>query len=187
MYLLGMDKIQEQGLSPSSSSSSISASLDDPALKAALKKIEELEHENRLLQNRIDEQERQEHSRVLATTLDAQVSRLLCSDLSVFHGPDTIEHFNDFSVDAALAEIRNHAPAVVELLDTMGQSNRHERSELSQLSQLRVMTSLTSLLKCRSVQVLGIQLLITFMLIARSTNKQVTFFYLTILILVFFF
>ena len=174
LYLFGMDKVQEQCES-SSSSSSISTRSDDPALKAALKRIEELEHQNRLLQNRLHhEQEQQHHSPIPVSTLDSEVSGLLCSDLSVFHGPDTIEHFDGFSVDGVLAEIRSHAPVVLELLNTIGQSHRHDDgTDLARLSQLRVMTSLTSLLKCRSVQVLGIQLLITFMLIARSTNKQV--------------
>ena len=162
-----------QGETPTSSSS-MGTRLDDPALTAALKRIEELERENHLLQHKVDEQAQQHHSLISAATLDSELSGLLCSDLSVFHGPDTIEHFDGFSVDGVLAEMRSHAPAVLQLLNTIGQSSRHDDgTDLARLSQLRVMTSLTSLLKCRSVQVLGIQLLITFMLIARSTNKQV--------------
>lgn len=133
-----MDEVQDQGES-SSRAFSIpnTSSMDDSALKAALKRIEELEHQNHLLLSRIDEQEKQDHSLVSAAVLDSQVSNLLCSDRSVFHGPDTIEHFSGFSVDGVLAEIRSHAPAVVELLNMMGQANRHdEGTDLAQLSQL---------------------------------------------------
>ena len=155
LYLFGMNKVQEQG------SSSTSTSSDDSALKPALKSIEELEHQNRLLQNRVDEQEQQHrspvsavtlHSPISAVTLDSKVSGLLRSDLSVFH---TIEHFDGFSVDGVLAEIRSHAPAALELLNTMCQTNRHDDgTDLAQLSQLGVMMSLSSLLlKCRSIQV----------------------------------
>ena len=74
LYFLGMDVVQEQGESASCSSSSISTSSDDPALKAALK---EFEHQNHLLQERIDEQQQQVPSLDLATTLDTQVNQLL--------------------------------------------------------------------------------------------------------------
>ena len=58
-------------------------------------------------------------------------------------------------------------------LNMLGQTNRHDKGdELAPHSQLRVMTSLTTLLKCRSIQILGVQLLLTIMLIAHSTRKQ---------------
>ena len=47
LYVFGMDKVQDQGESATcSSASSIpsTSSTDDPALKAVLKRIEELEH-----------------------------------------------------------------------------------------------------------------------------------------------
>ena len=161
-----------QGETPTSSSS-MGTSLDDPALTAALKRIEELERENHLLQHKVDEQAQQHHSLISAATLRFRSEWAFVFGSLRIHGPDTIEHFDGFSVDGVLAEMRSHAPAVLELLNTIDQSSRHDDgTDLARLSQLRVMMSLTSLLKCWSVQVLGIQLLITFMLIARSTNKQ---------------
>ena len=92
----------------------------------------------------------------------------------IFHGPNTVDHFNEMSVDGIITELSTHAPDLYELFNSLGQTSRHDEADhLTQLSKLRVMTSLTTLMKCRSVQVLGIQLLITFMLIARSTSKQI--------------
>ena len=106
--------------------------------------------------------------------LDTQMSQLLQADLSVNHGPNTVNHFEEFSIDVVLAELRRNAPDVYKLFSIMGQTNQHnDEDNLARLSQLRVMTSMTTLLKCRSVKVLGVQLLIAFMLIARSTSKQV--------------
>ena len=97
------------------------------------------------------------------------MSQLLRSDFSMFNGPDTLDHF---SVDAVIAEVRSIAPDLFELFNMIGQTNQHDEvDDLARFSQLRVMTSFSTLLKCRSVQVLGIQLLLTFMLIARSTNR----------------
>ena len=97
------------------------------------------------------------------------MSQLLQADLSVHHGPNTVNNFEEFSVNAIFEELRRYAPDVYKLFCTIGQTSLHnEEDELSRLSQLRVMTSMTTLLKCRSVQVLGLQLLI-----ARSTSKQV--------------
>ncbi len=118
-------------------------------------------------------------SLVSTEKLDTQMSQLLYPRHSIFHGPNTIDHFDELSVDAIITELVANAPAVYELLNVLGQTSRHdEEDDLAQLSTLRVMTSATALLKCRSVQVLGVQLLIAFMLIARSTNRQVYIYFI---------
>ena len=102
------------------------------------------------------------------------MSQPLQADLSANHGPNTVNHFEEFSIDVVIAELKRNAPDVHKLFSILGQTNRHDDGDdLKRLSQLRVMTSMTTLLKCRSVKVLGVQLLIVFMLIARSTSKQV--------------
>ena len=102
------------------------------------------------------------------------MGQLLQTDLDVFHGPSTQDHFHQFSIDKVIDELKTNAPDLVEFFGMLGQTNRHdEQDDLARLGQLRLMTSMATLLKCRSVQVLGIQLLLTFMLIARSTSKQV--------------
>ena len=91
----------------------------------------------------------------------------------VYHGPDTLEHFHSFSVDEVLSEVRTHAPDVLRLFQLIGKSDRHDDPESARVSQITLMSSMVTLMKCRSVKVLGVQLLLTFMLIARATSKQV--------------
>ena len=161
-YVLGVDRMCDEE-KPSTSITSRSTN--------SSQEIAELQRQICLLQKKVDELKQQQQS-TKTSQLNEQMSQLLCPDFSVFHGPNTIDHFHQFSVDAVIAELQSNAPA--ELFTVLGQSSRHsEADHLAKLSQLRVMSSLTTLLKCRSVQALGVQLLLTFMLIARSTSKQV--------------
>ena len=65
----------------------------------------------------------------------------------------------------------------LKLVMQLGQTDRYT-SDLSgsapfNSGELKALMSLFTLVKCRSTKVLGIQLLITFMLIARSASRQV--------------
>lgn len=164
-YVLGIDRLAGEECSTSAAAAAVSDS--------SSQQIADLQHQIHVLQQKVHELEQQNESPV-SGTFDTQMSQLLQADLSVHHGPNTVNNFEEFSVDAIFEELRRYAPDVYKLFCTIGQTSLHnEEDELSRLSQLRVMTSMTTLLKCRSVQVLGVQLLIAFMLIARSTSKQV--------------
>ena len=93
---------------------------------------------------------------------------LLQPQNAIYHGPDTIFHFQSFSMDAIVAEIQQSAPHLFGLLKSMAAAGDGQR-----LEEVRVATSLSILLKSQSIKVLGVQLLITLMLLARSTNRQV--------------
>ena len=92
---------------------------------------------------------------------------------SAYHGPDTVDHFYSFSIDHVISELHTHASDVFRLFNLIGKVERHEDSEHTKVAQLQSVSSLLNL-KCRSVKVLEVQLLLTFMLIARATNKQVS-------------
>ena len=63
---------------------------------------------------------------------------------------------------------------VLSLLSALARVNRHdEEQDTARLSQVQVVTALCTPLKGRSTKVLGIQLFITFTLVARATSKQV--------------
>ena len=134
-----------------------------------------------VMQNRIDELERQvaqlqEHvaSSARSPCLEPQIGSLLSSQNAAYHGPDTITHFNDFSMDHVIAEVKNQAPDVWQLLNNLGNTGRFsEDNEQHQLAQLRIISCLSTLLKTRSQKMLGIQLLISLMLIARATSRRV--------------
>ena len=106
--------------------------------------------------------------------IESQVQSMMNSARSAYHGPDTVDHFNSFSIDHVISELHTHAPDVFRLFNLIGNVDRHEDADNTKIAQLRSVSSLLNLLKCRSIKVLGVQLLLTFMLIARATNKQVS-------------
>ena len=84
----------------------------------------------------------------------------------------TLSHFTDFNMDRLLAEISEQAPNLLTLLTSLSQSPQAEEA-IDGDHAVRVAMSVSILLKCRSVRVLGVQLLITLMLLARATSRQV--------------
>ena len=54
----------------------------------------------------------------------------------MYHGPDTLQHFQSFSLDEVLCEIRTHAPEVLRLLQLIGKPDRHDDSEAARVSQI---------------------------------------------------
>ena len=98
---------------------------------------------------------------------------------AAYHGPDTVEHFDEFSMDTVVSECKEYAPDLLKLLMRLGQTDRFvpvsdaSSSNRYNVAELKALMSLFTLIKCRSKKVLGIQLLLTFMLIARSASRQV--------------
>ena len=88
----------------------------------------------------------------------------------VYHGPNTIDNFHKFSIDTVVSELQCHTPDVFQLLKSL--SDQEDEEGLT-VHNLRIVTALTTILKNRSICVLGVQLLLTFTLIARATSKQV--------------
>ena len=106
-------------------------------------------------------------------SLESQVGGLLSSQNAVYHGPDTVTHFNDFSMDHVITEFKKQAPDVWQLLNNLVNTGRFsEDTEQHQLAQLRIV-SCWSTLKTRSHKSLGVQLLVSLMLIARATSWRV--------------
>ena len=104
----------------------------------------------------------------LLVELDALTQR----NVAAYHGPDTVEHLESFSMDTITAEFVQRAPHLYQLLCQLGQDQCQSQSLDMQKSTQAIMC-LCALMKGRSKIVLGMQLLITFMLIARATSRQV--------------
>ena len=125
--------------------------------------VEVLQSKVRVLEERIRELEQ-------PPRLADEMNHMLTPDCALYHGPNTIEHFDKFSMDSLMEEARTLAPDLYSLLQTLG---RTERNTTCRDNEIMTLTSLCTLLKSRSQKVLGIQLLIGLNLLARSTNKQV--------------
>ena len=128
-----------------------------------LSRVQHLEQENADLRSVV----------LQPAVLESQLQQVMNPAHPVYHGPDTVAHFDSFSIDGIINDLRMHCPDVFRLFNTLGTVDRCNDTSSTQVSQLKAVTSLLALLKCRSVKVLGTQLLLTFMLIARATNKQV--------------
>ena len=81
----------------------------------------------------------------------------------------TVEHLEHFSIDGVISEFKQHAPYLHEVFQSLGKSSDDDPNR-----EIKIITSLCTLIKSRSKKVLGLQLLISFMLLARSTSKQVS-------------
>ena len=146
-------------------------------LDRALIRNEQLERQLQELQQRVDQLEKEKESLISSEKLEGQMQSLLNPNKIAYHGPDTIAHLQGFSLDSLIEEFTANAPDVMDLIRQLGNCSTYEGSDaddenLSTATQ-RTVTSLCTLLKCRSVKVLGLQLLLSIMLIARATHKQV--------------
>lgn len=103
-----------------------------------------------------------------------QVEAVFREGQNVLHGPDTPTRFDNFSLAAVTDELRTFAPDLFSLLNCLAKSQRNEASEEVTVEQRKVVMSLCTLLNARSQRVKGLQLLISFMLVARATSKQVS-------------
>ena len=161
-YIHGIEEIQCE---PTESSSSAMMLLEAERKKneVLLSRIRHLEQENAELRR----------AALQPDILENQLQQVMNPSRSVYHGPDSVAHFESFSIDGVISELRTHCPDVFQLFNALGKVERCDDPSTAQVTQLRSVTSLFTILKCRSVKVLGVQLLLTFMLIARATSKQV--------------
>ena len=73
----------------------------------------------KVLEERIAELEQAQSTAFLPNVVDSQVQRVLNPYHTVYHGPDTLQHFQRFSVDEVPREIHTHAPDVLRLFQLM--------------------------------------------------------------------
>ena len=168
-YIYGVEITSDVGSSTTASSSSHVLALEQ-SLEQERRTNDSLRQQVLQLQQQLDDLKQ---SYLPIKKLDDQMQQLLRPDKNTFHGPDTVDHFQTFSLDAVVAEMRACAPDLQQLFQQLGKGERFEDDELTRIAQLRSTTALCTLTKSRSVKVLGVQLLISFMLIGRTTSKQV--------------
>ena len=136
------------------------------------RRVCDLESQLERSQQRVAELENTLETQISLPVLQNQIAVVLDTRHQVYHGPNTVENFHNFSIESVISELRNHAPDVFQLLQLLGKISDQE-SEGCTFHNLRPLTAIIALLKNRSVRLLGVQLLLTFTLIARATNKQV--------------
>ena len=68
----------------------------------------------------------------LASQLDEVVRH---TTHQIYHGPDSIELFDAFSVEDVIRELQLDAPAVYQLFQTLGKTKRNKRSDQETIAQ----------------------------------------------------
>ena len=91
----------------------------------------------RLLEERVEQLEKEKY--FSPSQLTSEFLSLLILQHAIYHGPDSITHFETFSIDGIIAE----------MLQSLGQSTPSE-GDGSRLDEVRVATLLSILLKSRS-------------------------------------
>ena len=91
-------------------------------------------------------------------------------------GPDSHERFSEFHIDTIISELSECSPHLYQFFrlvgDTARSSNKLAQSDLT-VEEMKVIMSLCTILNARCNRFKGMQLLLSFMLIARGTGKQV--------------
>ena len=115
----------------------------------------------------------QELEKTSPVTLIQQADQLQHGSLVVC-GPDTPDHFQNFSIDGIIQELQEQAPDMYKLFMQLCDVHQNVPPDSStSIKEIKGVTSLCTVLNARSNRVKGVQLLISMMLIARSTSKQV--------------
>lgn len=137
---------------------------------------QEIEFNSRL---RLQVKALEERVHGLEENLAGQINSLTASNNLAYHGPDTVDHFNHFTMAKLLEEFEQLSPDVLRLLRVLGGTGsvdgNDDDKEANPTSDTRVMVAMCALVKSRTRKVLGLQLLISFMLVARSTSRQVLY------------
>ena len=92
----------------------------------------------------------------------------------VTRGPDNVDNFTNFSLDAIISELQQYAPDLFSLFMELGETSPEIGAQRG-YKEIIATSALCSLLGAHSSRAKGMQLLIGLMLIARSTSPQVRY------------
>ena len=123
------------------------------------------------LEDRMKQLERESHSSMIQ-----QADSILQHKSTITHGPDTIDNFHGFNMDSVVAELEKQAPELCQLFKMIGDIKRNAAEDETTTEGIKaiILCSLCSLLNARSSRAKGLQLMISLMLIARATARQVS-------------
>ena len=92
--------------------------LDVNELDPTSSHVEELQSYIKQLEGQIAKPEQIQQATVSPETIDTQVKRMLNPSLATYHGPDTLDHFQSFSIDDVIKEVHTHSPELLCLFQT---------------------------------------------------------------------
>ena len=178
MHICGIAPVPDIMQEKSSASQAGEASSDSqqlmPAPVAVLLESERTQNKELMERIALLEAKVQILEQMSLSTLTQQADHLLHHGSSAICGPDTPEHFQGFSLDGVIHELQEQAPDMYRFFMQLGSVEQNDSSDGgTSTKEVKAVTSLCTLLNARSRRIKGLQLLLSMMLIARSTSKQV--------------
>lgn len=106
--------------------------------------------------------------------LCCQADAIIHHKSAVSQGPSSLEAFYQMDFQCIIAELQRQAPDLYALFMSLGDVNRNEdEDDVVSTEQTKAISSMCSLLNARSARMKGMQLLMSMMLVARATSRQV--------------
>ena len=181
-YLFGIELRPVESASSSSSHTEFHSNpvtaMDVTTSSASISSDPEVLHPRiHYLESRIKDLE----SKLMAVEKDQQLIKeadavIACAN-QCSHGPDSIDDLSAFSIDAIISEFQSYAPSLYSLFNQLGHTSRNPSKASHPVEGTKALVSLCTLMNARSNRFNGLQLLLSMMLIARATNKQVKLFF----------
>ena len=134
-----------------------------------------LEYEVETLKRKIQAGSDAESAEEYQQQLHSEIDSVVCSRQMqhVRHGPDTVEHFNEFSMSNVIAELQASCPHVYKLIQQLGTTMRNANDGEVSGEERKGVMAICTLLNARSARVKGMQLMVSLMLVARGAGRQV--------------
>ena len=144
--------------------------IENQQLKARVIGYSDLLIENQRLKTRLQELEK-----TSPTSLCHQADAIIHHKSPVTQGPSSLDSFHELDLASIIAELKFRAPDLYHLYVVLGDTQRNRQNEDVQVTteEVKVVASMCSMLNARSARMKGLQLLVSFMLVARATCRQV--------------
>jgi hypothetical protein len=120
------------------------------------------------------QREVQQLKRTSEQVLCSQADAVIQHKSAASQGPASLEAFHQLDFQSVVTELEVHAPDLYALFMSLGDVKRNttEKEEVT-TEQTKAVSSMCSLLNARSARMKGLQLLVSMMLVARATSRQV--------------
>ena len=132
-----------------------------------------LEWEVDMLRKKVQEGTKVQTASVYQQHLCSEIDSAVCSSQMLRHGPDTVQHFSEFSMSNVITELQASCPLLYKLVQQLGSTQRNARHGALSDEELKGVMAICTLLNARSARVKGVQLMISLMLVARAAGRQV--------------
>ena len=126
-----------------------------------------------LIENQLLKAKVQELERTSAASLCYQADKVIHHKSAVTQGPNSLDSFHELDLNSIVAELQSRAPDLYHLYMTLGDTKRNQEKEEVTTEEVKAVASMCSLLNARSARMKGLQLLVSMMLVARATSRQV--------------